>query len=194
MSNSDLADGTSPIVNKIAKQLRRVGVMGFWVQIVLAAVSTIILVFAIPSAGSSLQNPSTSGGILLAASGLLLLYGSIYWFYNYIQIAIKLRNPNDNRPRKADTIKTIRWGTIISLAGMGLNVLAAQAIGGNLFLKSIAVAAPWAMYSPDVFSKIVQPLDVFILLANTNIIFAHLIALASSLWLLDRIAKENKSA
>jgi hypothetical protein len=191
MSNSDITGNTSPIVNKISKQLRRVGVMGFWVQTVLAVVSTIILFFTLLTAGAGLQNPATGGGILLSTCGLLVLYGGIYWFYTYIQLAAKLRNPNDNRPKKADTIKNIRWGTGISLLGMGLNVLAAQAIGGNLFLKSIAVAAPWAMYSPDAFSKIIQPLDIFTLLANTNIIFAHLVGLASSLWLLDRIAKAS---
>jgi hypothetical protein len=188
MSNREITPTTPQTVKKASAELRSIGWIGFWLQLILAVVSTLIFLFAIPAANMGVKNPGTGGSLFFAVCGLLALYVSIYWFFNYVSIGRKLKNP-DLRPKKADTIKAIRWGLIISSIGMGLTILGAESISGTLLGKSLAIAQPFAVYSPDTLSKIIQPLDIFIVLGNTHTITAHFLGLLGSLWLLHRTTK-----
>lgn len=190
MSNPGINSNTPQTVKKIATQLRRVGWLGFWLQLVLAVVSTLIFLFAIPFASTGASNPGTGGSLLFAVGGLFVLYASTFWSFRYVTIARKLKNPDD-RPKKADTIQTIRWGLTSNVIGMGLSVLGAESIAGTLLGKSLSLAQPFAVYSPDALSKIIQPLDIFIVLANTHTITAHFIGVFGSLFLLTQINKST---
>ncbi len=185
-------DGNTPqTVRKIAAQLRRVGWAGFWLQLALAIVSTLIFLFAIPFASTGARNPGTGGSLLFAVGGLLAVYISTYWSFRYISIGRKLKNP-EIRPKKADTIKVVQWGLLCSVLGLGSSVMGAESIAGTLLGKSLSLAQPFAVYSPDALSKIIQPLDIFIVLANTHTITAHFIGIISSLWLLGQISKSGQ--
>jgi Protein of unknown function (DUF3611) len=190
MSNLEINSDTSQKVKKIAARLRRVGWAGFWLQLVLAVVSTLIFLFAIPFASTGASNPGTGGSLLFAVGGLIILYVSTYWSFRYVTTARKLKNP-DLRPKKADTLKLIRWGLLSSILGMGSSVMGAESIAGTLLGKSLSLAQPFAVYSPDALSKIIQPLDIFIVLANTHTITAHFIGIVASLWLIDSINKQG---
>jgi Protein of unknown function (DUF3611) len=191
MSDLEINGNTPQAVRKIAAQLRRVGWMGFWLQLVLAVVSTLIFLFAAPFASTGANNPGTGGSLLFALSGLLVLYASTYWSFRYVMTSRKLKNP-DLRPKKAETIKLIQWGLMASTLGMGLSVMGAESIAGTLLGKSLSSAASFGMFSPDALSKIIQPLDIFIVLANTHTITAHFIGIVSSLWLLSQLNKQGQ--
>jgi Protein of unknown function (DUF3611) len=188
MSNLEIGDDIPQNVRKMAGQLRRVGWASFWLQLVLSVVSTLIFLFAIPFASTGASNPGTGGSLLFAVGGLLALFTSTFWSFRYVSFGRKLKNP-DLRPKKADTIKTIQWGLLLSVLGMGSSVMGAESIAGTLLGKSLSLAQPFAVYSPDALSKIIQPLDIFIVLANTHTITAHFIGIVSSLWLLNKITK-----
>ncbi|HEY9703082.1 MAG TPA: DUF3611 family protein, partial [Allocoleopsis sp.] len=79
-------------------------------------------------------------------------------------------------------------GLIANLAGMLLAVLGAEAITGVLLGKSIALSqGSIAILNPQNLQNIIQPLDIFIVLANTHTITAHFGGIVASLWLLDRL-------
>jgi hypothetical protein len=189
MSDSRI-DGSMPqTVKKVAAQLQRVGWICFWLQLVLAIVSTAIFVFAILMAGGNANNPATGGSLLFSLGGLVALYGSTFWSFRYMGIARQLKNP-DLRPKKADTIQTIRLGILFGLIGMGLSVMGAEAISGTLLGKSFSsFSVSVGFFNADALSKIIQPLDISIVLANTHTITAHFIGILGSLFLLDRITK-----
>jgi hypothetical protein len=190
MSDSRI-DGTPQTVKKVAAQLQRVGWVCFWLQLVLAIVSTAIFVFAILMAGSSANNPATGGSLLFSLGGLFVLFGSTFWSFRYMKIARQLKNP-DLRPKKADTIQTIRLGILFGLIGMGLSVMGAESISGTLLGKSFSsFSVSVGFFNADALSKIIQPLDISIVLANTHTITAHFIGILGSLFLLDRITKSN---
>jgi hypothetical protein len=44
-----------------------------------------------------------------------------------------------------------------------------------------------AVFSPGAQLQIVQPLDIFLVLANTHLLTAHFIGVSATLWLLNRI-------
>ncbi|WP_373543348.1 DUF3611 family protein [Chamaesiphon sp.] len=190
MSNLEINSNTPQTVKKIAAQLRRVGWAGFWLQLILAVVSSLIFLFALPFASTGATNPGTGGSLLFAVGGLLVLYGSTYWSFRYVIISRKLRNP-DLRPKKAETIKIVRWGLLSSVLGMGSSVLGAESIAGTLLGKSLSSVTSFAVFSPDALSKIIQPLDIFIVLANTHTITAHFIGIVGSLWLLNQLNKQG---
>jgi Protein of unknown function (DUF3611) len=190
MSDLEINGNTPQAIKKIAAQLRRVGWAGFWLQLVLAVVSSLIFLFALPFASTGATNPGTGGSLLFAVSGLLILYVSTYWSFRYVSTSRKLKNP-DLRPKKADTIKLVQWGLMSSMIGMGSSVMGAESIAGTLLGKSLSSAASFGMFSPDALSKIIQPLDIFIVLANTHIITAHFIGMVSSLWLLTKLNKQS---
>ena len=188
MSNLEINSNTPQTVKKIAAQLRRVGWAGFWLQLILAVVSSLIFLFALPFASTGATNPGTGGSLLFAVGGLLVLYGSTYWSFRYVITSRKLRNP-EIRPKKAETIKIVRWGLLSSVLGMGSSVLGAESIAGTLLGKSLSSVTSFALFSPDALSKIIQPLDIFIVLANTHTITAHFIGIVGSLWLLSQLNK-----
>lgn len=177
-------------VLKVIKALNMAGWFGFWVQSVLAVISTLILLFAFISrtAGGGEPNPGTGAGSLLAFLGLVAAYISIFWNYRYTQLAKELRK-SDDRPTRANTIKLLKIGIIISFIGMFITILGAGAIVGVLVAKSLSQPQTAFVNNPESFSRLVQPLDIFVVQANTNTILAHFLGLASSVWLLDRLTK-----
>lgn len=175
-------------VLKIVRALNIAGWVGFWSQLVLAIISSLILLFAIVSrnAGNTANNPGTGAGLFLAFSGLVAVYLSIFWSYRYTLMAKKLRG-SENRPSRADTVKQLKIGLIISFVGMFITLLGAEAIVGVLVAKSLSQPQN-ALINAD-FSRLVQPIDIFIVQANTNTVLAHFLGLVTSVWLLDRISK-----
>lgn len=195
---SNPLDPMSPpaAVKRVATLLRTAGWVAFWMQLVLGVISGLILLFALPFAipkeggVSGAANPGTGGGLLFAFLGLLALALSVYWCFRYVLLARKLRNPDTiNRPSRADTIKWLRVGLITNLVGLFLNILGAETISGNLLAKSLA--QPFGLVSTAIsIQNLIQPLDIFVVLANTHAIFAHFIGLVAGMWLLDTINRQ----
>jgi Protein of unknown function (DUF3611) len=53
-----------------------------------------------------------------------------------------------------------------------------------------SLSQPQALFNPAVnFNQFIQPLDIFVVLANTHAMLAHFLGLIAALWLLDRINK-----
>ncbi len=176
-------------IKRIARTIRLTGWIAFWVQLVLGVVSTLIFLFAIPFAQSgSSNNPGTGGSAFFAVCGLFALYFSVYQAFRYVRLARDLKDPNPNlRPKKADTIKTLRFGLMVSLGGMLLTVVGAEAITGTLLAKSLAQGQGVAVFSADSLNKLIQPLDIFVVLANTHTITAHFAGILAGIWLLNRV-------
>jgi uncharacterized membrane protein len=176
-------------VLKTVRDLNIAGWVGFWSQLVLAIISTLILLFAFISRNANntgSPNPGTGAGSFLAFLGLVGVYLSIFWSYRYTLMAKKLRS-SDSRPSRADTVKQLKVGILISFVGMFITLLGAEAIVGVLVAKSLS--QPQTSIVNIDFSRLIQPIDIFIVQANTNTILAHFLGLVTSVWLLDRISK-----
>ncbi len=189
MSQNPNETSISTNVLKVVRALNLAGWVGFWSQLVLAIISTLILLFAIVSqkaSSSGQSNPGTGTGLFLAVLGLVAVYASIFWNYRYTAISKQLRL-SENRPSRIDTAKQLKIGLAISFVGMFLTLLGAEAIVGVLVAKSLSQPQN-TLVSTD-FTRLVQPIDIFIVQANTNTILAHFLGLVTSVWLLDRISK-----
>jgi hypothetical protein len=176
----------APALQGIANTIRLTGWITFWIQLGLAVVSGLTLLFAATGRGFADQPITGLGiGVFWAGCGIVVLLFSIYLDFRYTRIGKRLANPNPVlHPSKADTVKVIRLGIIAALIGTFLTLLGAGSTIGVLIAKSISQPPGVAITDPY---KIIRALDVFVAVANINGIAAHFVGTVSSLWLLERV-------
>lgn len=186
-----------PALRRIIKSFRLFGWISFWVQGVLAIVSTLILGFS--SAVISLQNttedsvrnnPGAGAGLFFAVIGLLSLYAGAYWAFRYTRLSRQLRDKEGRaRPKPGDVIQTLRLGLIINLVGMFLTLIGGEALIGALVAKALSQPQGGSAFFERI-TQAIQPLDIWVVQANTNIALAHFIGIALSLWLLQTMGRQ----
>ncbi|MBE9180790.1 DUF3611 family protein [Oculatella sp. LEGE 06141] len=179
-----------PAVRRVVSAFRIAGWVGFWGQLVLAIISSLVLLFAVSSlTGRGANNAGTGAGFFFAICGLILLYAGAYWSFRYTRLSRQLRTSNAQaRPKRGDAIQAVRIGLSINLVGMLLTLLGAQAIVGLLLAKSLS-QPQGAIYSAERTTQFVQSLDIFVVQANTNTVLAHFVGLAASLWLVRCLSR-----
>ncbi|AFZ34781.1 hypothetical protein Sta7437_1211 [Stanieria cyanosphaera PCC 7437] len=176
-------------IQKVSNNLKQLGRIGFWLQIVLGVVSTVLLLVAAASVfGNKEKTPGIELGIFCAFCGVILLAVGIFFSFRYIQIANKMQSADPaRRPKKADTLTIIRYGLIVNLVGMLLSILGAEALSGIVLLKVITVPQSIGINVDP--NRLVNAADLLIVQANTNTIAAHFTGIVTSLILLNRITK-----
>jgi hypothetical protein len=196
-----------PAVRRVSNAFRLVGWVSFWTQIVLAIVSGVVLIFAAASFGSAANvpvqtipgtvpvapaggvDPGRGVGLFLAVLGLLALFGGAFWAFRYTRLSRKLKTVDaQTRLKKGDAVQALNIGLLINLIGMLLTILGAQAIVGSLVAKSFAQGV--GIFSGN-FQRFINPLDIFLVQANTNTIMAHFIGLLATLWILRSVNRHN---
>ncbi|MDB9445553.1 DUF3611 family protein [Anabaena sp. CS-542/02] len=172
--------------HKIATQIRLTGWITLWVQLALALVCTLLLLFASPGREFAQQpNPGLGIGVFWVVTSILLLLFSIFWDFRYTRIGRRLDNPKTSlHPSKADTTRAIRMGVMVGLLGILLSILGATTSVSVLVAKAVSQPPGVAITDPN---KIIRALDVFIVVANINGIAAHFVGTVASIWLLEKV-------
>lgn len=172
--------------HKIANTIRLTGWVALWVQLALALVSGLTLLFAATGREVGNQpNPGLGVGIFWAVFGILILLFSVFWDFRYTRIGRRLDNRNPTlHPSKADTIRAIRWGILAGLVGIFITLLGAGISVSVLLAKAVSQPPGVAITDPN---KIIRALDVFIVVANINGIAAHFMGTVASMWLLEKV-------
>lgn len=174
-------------LRKIARAFRFYGWIGFWIQIVMAFLAAIALLFAISGqAFSSDLYSGTKISIFWAVCGIVLLVIHLLFDTRYIRIAKGLlHEPGAHlHPHESGAIRLLRVGVLIGFAGILVSLLGAGASVGVLVAKTVSQPPGIAITDPN---KIVRAMDVFVVLANITLIAAHLAGTAIAFWLLDRV-------
>ncbi|NJK60862.1 MAG: DUF3611 family protein [Oscillatoriales cyanobacterium SM2_1_8] len=193
MISDDRPEGLPPAVLRTAAALRFWGWVGFWCQVILAVVSGIVLLFAgfrdpVQAGAAAASGSANIPGVTMAWLSLACAGGNIGWHFRYTVLAKQLRSPT--RPSKNQTALQLKIGTAVSLVGMILALVGGQAIVGTLTFKALQ-PPPQGVASTNP-AQFVQPIDFFVLQANTNILLSHFVGLLTSLWLLDRLSQPEK--
>ncbi|MEB3252553.1 MAG: DUF3611 family protein [Cyanobacteriota bacterium] len=186
--NTELDYTLPPAVRRIANAFRLTGWASFWTQAVLALISSLVLLFALVNVGSRAgrnANPGAGVGLFLATLGLLAVYLSAYWAFRYTLISRKLRSRNvAKRPSPKDAIQALRTGIGISMTGMLITLFGSQALIGSLLAKALSQPQGGTLFVPGSVNQYLEAFDIFIVQGNTNILLAHFVSLAATLWLL----------
>ncbi len=175
-----------PTKQQFAATFRVVRRISFWVQLALGAVSGLALLLAILSrnfTGQTTTNPVMGFGVFLAISGILVLCFRLYLSFRYRRLDKRLQSHNrEVHPNKEDIIQVLSSGLIVSLIGLLLAFSASEMTVAVVAAKALALPQGVAVYNSTNF---IRPLDIFVVLANVNMIGAHFVGSVTALGLLN---------
>ncbi|MEG3851295.1 DUF3611 family protein [Microcoleus sp. herbarium7] len=157
----------------------------FWIQLFFGAVSGIVLLFAMLGRNMSEQanNPGIGFGVFLAIVGLLLLCFRIFWDFRYRLLGRLLHAENSQvYPSKEHITHTLRIGLISSLVGVLIAFVASEETVAVVLAKTLSQPQALTALAPE---NLIRSLDIFVTMANVNLIGAHFFGAVTSLGLLN---------
>lgn len=176
---------------QIANLLVVLGWSGFWIQLVLTAVSILILGFAILDPSFNL-NLKSGAGLLSVVGGVSVLSFSIYWFFHYVRFARRLEASEPSlHPSRKETIQILHLGVLVNLAAMLLTLVGIEAVIGGLLLKTLSVPQGAAIYRTG---QLIEPIDIFVVQANVSMIVAQFVGIVIPFWLASHVEHYHEKA
>lgn len=176
-----LSPESALIGQDLARRIRLAGWIGFWLDFVLGFLTAPLLAFG--AVGQSISSTIwVSDPIHWGYFGLALLFASL--FLDFFSTVASGRLVSDPESVLAADQPMALWflgvgslinicGAIVSFIGVGLSI-------ALLVAKTVSQPPGIAITDPD---KIVRALDVFILMANFNLLVAHFIGAGAAVWL-----------
>ncbi len=170
--------------------MRRMGWVRFWIQTILGVVVIGVLLFN--NVGSSLARNSGKAlglgpGLSLTTLAFFLLLYSLWQGWLIVKAGRAIGSPA--RPSRGETSRLLKRGLIADLLGLIFSSIGYQSLAGALFVQA-SMQAPGISIGAGMRAMENYPitsLEMLSVLSNTQVLFAHLIGLIFSLWLLQRI-------
>ena len=163
--------------------MRRIGWIRFWFQSILGVVVAAVLLFS-NVVSDSKDKFSLNAGLSLTTISFILLLFSLWQGWLIIRTGRAISS--NARPSRGQTSKLIKRGLIVDLLGILFGVIGNQALIGILFLQSTSEKNVLGNIN---YNYDVTGLEIFSVLSNSQVIFAHFVGLCFSLLLLRRIYK-----
>ena len=183
-------------LQQIGSSLRRMGWLRFWIQVVLGVVVVGVLTFNNIGgrlAANSQRALGLGPGISLTTLAFLILLWGIWHSWLVVRCGRALASPV--KPSKGETSKLIKRGLLADLFGLTMAAIGYQSLAGSLFVQA-------SQQVPGFFGAQIQgaggagsrlvglpitSIEMFSVLGNTQVLFAHLLGLIITLWLLQRV-------
>ncbi|MCU0529790.1 MAG: DUF3611 family protein [Cyanobium sp. Prado107] len=183
-------------LQRLAGALRRMGWIRFWIQVALGVVVVGVLVFN--NIGGRLVANSARAlglgpGISLTTLAFLVLLWCVWQSWLVVRCGRALASPV--KPSRGETGRLLKRGLLADLAGLTLASMGYQAMAGSLFVQASQQVPGFfgaqIQATPGAGGRVVglpiTSIEMFTVLGNTQVLFAHLIGLMFSLWMLQRI-------
>jgi hypothetical protein len=185
-----LREAITPSKGKsLAGAFSRLGWAGFWLQVFFGSLPILVILYYL---AFSRRDPDSRDGFgfmeFLTVVNLLMLIFTTYWSFRYTRIGRKMRDP-EQCPPESSLIGTVWTGVVATTAGMLFSMIAILIDTANLlfyFLKSPQAGIPVIQTSGVAATHWVSSVDMLSLMALVLFLFAELIVLVFSLWLLFR--------
>jgi hypothetical protein len=185
-------------LQRISTALRLVGWVRFWTQLALAIVVVGVLLFNNIGgrvAANAQRAVGLGPGLSITTLSFLVLAWSLWQCWLVIRCGRALASPV--RPTRGETTRLIKRGLLVDLGGLTIAAVGYQALAGSLFLQA-SMQAP-GLFGPMAYQGSQGPISTFPItsiemlsvLSNTQVLFAHLIGLCFSLWMLQRIFRRG---
>ena len=194
-ANDANIDEIDPLIYRTSKLLKRSSWFSWWSQVILTVISSVTFLFArnvmetqtvgiVPSYNSF---GKVASKFFLPGLGIITSSISIIWTWGQRRLARRFirRSASTSHVEAANLLRrVIKVGVALNLVGLLLSVLGSQYIVGTLVAKSMTSFIGGAgAVGGVVASQTLQPLDVLVVQANTNILSSHFVSLACLLWL-----------
>ena len=182
---------------RISAALRRVGWVRFWSQLTLGVVVVGVLFFSKIGnqlAANSQRALGLGPGLSFTTLAFFVLLWSLWQGWLVVRCGRALDRPV--RPSKGETAQLLKRGLLGDLLGLSLAALGYQALAGSLFVQA-SLQAPGFFGAPinaglnRVVGFPITSIEMLSVLSNTQVLFAHLLGLMFSLWMLQRIHRRT---
>jgi hypothetical protein len=170
-------------LQRISSALRRMGWLRFWIQMALGVVVVGVLLFNNIGGRVAANAERALGlgpGLSLTTLSFFLLLWSLWQCWLVVRCGRALNSPV--RPSRGETNRLIKRGLLVDLGGLVLAAIGYQALAGSLFLQMTIPGSRGPISTYPITS-----IEMLSVLSNTQVLFAHLIGLGFSLWMLQRI-------
>lgn len=185
-------------LQRISAALRRMAWLRFWIQLALGIVVVGVLLFNNIGgrvAANAQRAVGLGPGLSFTTLSFLLLAWSLWQGWLVIRCGRALASPV--RPSRGETSRLIKRSLLVDLAGLTIAAVGYQALAGSLFLQA-SMQAP-GLFGPMAYQGSQGPISTYPItsiemlsvLSNTQVLFAHLIGLGFTLWLLQRIHRRG---
>ena len=180
----------------VSAALRRVGWIRFWTQMCLGEVVVGVLAFNNIGgrlAANSARSLGLGPGLSLTTLSFFVLLWCLWQSWLVVRCGRALASPA--RPGRGETSRLIKRGVLADLAGLSLAAVGYQALAGSLFVQAsmqvpgffgAQITSPGGTGS-RVMGLPITSIEMLSVLSNTQVLFAHLVGLLLSLWLLQRV-------
>ena len=185
-----------PDLQRISAALRRMGWLRFWIQLVLGVVVVGVLVFN-NIGGRLVANSARALGLGPGISLTTLAFLVLLWGIWQSWLVVRCGRALDSavRPSKGETARLVKRSVLGDLLGLTLAAVGYQSMAGSLFVQASQQVPGFfgaqIQSSPGVGGRVVglpiTSIEMFSVLGNTQVLFAHLLGLLISLWLLQRV-------
>lgn len=184
-------------MESLARTFRRLGRLGFWVQVVLGSFPVLLMTYIFIFTGT-VKLSGTRAGLpiveYLTILNLLVLLFTTLWFYRYPALGRRLLDP-ETRPTEAQVERTVWIGLVASSLGAVFSMVVLILEVGQLlfyFLAAPQGGIPAIQTAPGTVggaASWVSTVDVASLMALLLTLTAEVVALVLGLWLLFRTSQ-----
>ena len=178
---------------KLSFGVRRMGWIRFWIQVVLSIVVVGVLLFN--NVGGSLARNSERAvglgpGLSLTTLSFFVLLFSLWQGWLIVRTGRAIDSPA--RPSRGEAARLIKRGLLADLLGLTFAAIGYQALAGSLFVQASMQTPGIAIGGRGMADNLaITSLEMLSVLSNTQVLFAHLIGLSFSLWLLQRVYRTS---
>ena len=178
----------------IALTFYRLGWFGFWTQVVVGAIPTVLMSYLFFFAGSP-TGPRAGFRFVeyLTLASLAVLLFTTIWFFRYTRLAKRIMTP-EQRPTNDSLSRTAWTGIIASTIGVLISIVVMVLEVAHLlffFLSVPQAGIPIIQAVDGDRANWVSAVDMVSLMALTITLFAEVIILICSLWLLFQVSIES---
>ncbi len=179
----------------ISRLFRRLGWLGFWIQVALLIAPILLLVYMLFfSSPDSAQRRGIDLSNYLSYGSLLVMLFTTFWFFRYTRLARRIIDV-EGRPSQQSVTRTLWVGLWASFLGIVFSmVMMMNAVGRLVFVlmatPQTGVALAPLGGDPRTTLSAIDALSMKTLLLTVN---GELIVLAFSLWLLFRVTRPSVS-
>lgn len=174
----------------LATSFRRIGLIGFWLQIVVGALPIALMTFTfLFSQGAGGPRAGLPAVSVMTMATLLLLLFTIFWFTRYQALGRAMSDPG-NRPSEDKVLNTLWIGLVASSVGALMTIIIIVFEASHVlfyFLTAPQGGAPAVMVNEA--ASFASALDMMNLLLMAFMLLAELIVIFLSLYLLFRVTE-----
>jgi hypothetical protein len=196
MSSDGLDTGWSPEKRQqIGRQFTSLGRIGLFIQLALLAVPVLLALLLLSRMGRSEASPIGFANMISIASSLLMIF-TTYWFYRYMRLGQRIRDPAQFPPRST-ALSTLWVGFWAGCAGIVLSLLLLLAAAWRILFVLLANPQTGMLVAPNLGGAnptySISAIDAVSLTSNVISLGAELVVLGLTLWLLFRLTWPTKA-